>query len=295
MREAPLDPFAILAALGLATPTRATPVLGGADTALWRVEAHHQVYALRVLRPDQAGQARRELAAMTAASAGGVPAPGVHVAGTWHDHPVIVLEWCPGHTLFQAIERDPGHAHQLGLAFGHALAAIHALPAPAALAGATASWIEWASPDAALHARLLDLTGRRQSLLHLDYHPLNVLVDGQRVTAVLDWANARSGDPRADLARTISLLSLAPVAPELPPAAWAATRRALITGTRAGYRSVAGPPRQMAPFLAWAGLVMERDLAPRLGRLDLPWLTAAYLDRVRAWTAAWRARAGLGG
>ncbi|MDQ3695928.1 MAG: phosphotransferase [Chloroflexota bacterium] len=294
MPESPLDPFAILAALGLATPARATPVLGGADTALWRVEAHHRVYALRVLRPDQAGQAQRELAAMTAASAGGVPAPGVHAVGTWQDHPVIVLEWRPGQTLLRAVERDPSRAREFGLAFGRALAAIHALPAPAALVGGT-SWIEWASPDAALRARLLDLTGRREVLLHLDYHPLNVLVDDERVTAVLDWANARTGDPRADLARTISLLSLAPAAPALPPATWVAARRALMTGTRDGYRAIAGPQRQMAPFLAWAGMVMERDLTPRLDRPDLPWLTAAYLDQVRTWTARWRARAGIPG
>ncbi|MGH2601894.1 MAG: hypothetical protein ACRDJ9_21230, partial [Dehalococcoidia bacterium] len=85
----------------------------------------------------------------------------------------------------------------------------------------------------------------------------------------------------------------APVVVEPPPAIWTAALRALITGWRAGYRSLAGRPRQMAPFYAWAGAVMIKDLSPRLGRSDLPWLTSAYLDRVRAWTTRWRARAGL--
>src|SRR5438132_39917 len=42
------------------------------------------------------------------------------------------------------------------------------------------------------------------ALLHLDYHLLNVMTDRSRVTGVLDWTNARAGDPRADLARTFT-------------------------------------------------------------------------------------------
>jgi aminoglycoside phosphotransferase (APT) family kinase protein len=54
------------------------------------------------------------------------------------------------------------------------------------------------------------------SVLHLDYHPLNVLTDGREITCVLDWANVAIGDRRADLARTITLLRLAPLPPHFP-------------------------------------------------------------------------------
>lgn len=41
---------------------------------------------------------------------------------------------------------------------------------------------------------------RHKRLLHRDLHPLNVLWDGETITAVVDWANACIGHPHADLA-----------------------------------------------------------------------------------------------
>ena len=43
----------------------------------------------------------------------------------------------------------------------------------------------------------------RPSILHLDYNPYNVAVEGDRISGLLDWTNARIGDPRADLARDL--------------------------------------------------------------------------------------------
>ncbi len=45
------------------------------------------------------------------------------------------------------------------------------------------------------------------SLVHMDYHPLNVMVDGVRVTGVLDWMNADVGDRHLDAAMTAVILS----------------------------------------------------------------------------------------
>ena len=45
------------------------------------------------------------------------------------------------------------------------------------------------------------------SLLHMDYHPLNVLVRGFRVTAVIDWVNADAGDRHLDAGMTAAILS----------------------------------------------------------------------------------------
>lgn len=40
-------------------------------------------------------------------------------------------------------------------------------------------------------------------MLHLDLHPLNVLLGEEgAVTGVLDWANTAAGDPVLDRART---------------------------------------------------------------------------------------------
>lgn len=41
-----------------------------------------------------------------------------------------------------------------------------------------------------------------RSLIHGDFGANNLLTDGQRITAVLDWANAKYGDPLFDVANT---------------------------------------------------------------------------------------------
>ena len=67
------DPVAVLAALKLINPSRITSVTGGADATIWRVGYDDADYALRLLRADQAGLARREAEVMAAVAAAGIP------------------------------------------------------------------------------------------------------------------------------------------------------------------------------------------------------------------------------
>ena len=46
-----------------------------------------------------------------------------------------------------------------------------------------------------------------QSIVHMDYHPLNVMVDGMRLTGVIDWVNTDVGDRHLDAAMTAVILS----------------------------------------------------------------------------------------
>ena len=46
-----------------------------------------------------------------------------------------------------------------------------------------------------------------QSIVHMDYHPLNVMVDGTRLTGVIDWVNTDVGDRHLDAAMTAVILS----------------------------------------------------------------------------------------
>jgi aminoglycoside phosphotransferase (APT) family kinase protein len=283
------DPLAVLAALGLDGPSRITPVTGGADATIWRVEYGDADYALRLLRADQMAMARREAVVMAAAAAAGIPVPRVLVEGSWDNRPALLLSWMPGRLLRHELECRPWRAWALGVQFGRVQAAIHAAPVPVALHRHPVSWIEWAEPDTALRDRL-----RRSSdgemLLHLDYHPANLLMERGRVSAVLDWANARAGDRRADLARTAAILHFAPLGDRSSSVAVIA-RRAFIAGWRRGYRGLAGRVTGMAPFYAWAAAVMRQDLAPRVGRTDLPWLTPTLLADIRRWGDRWRAAA----
>jgi aminoglycoside phosphotransferase (APT) family kinase protein len=60
---------------------------------------------------------------------------------------------------------------------------------------------------ARLTARAAEFRSAPLSLLHLDYHPQNVVVSGLRVTGVIDWVNTDIGDRHLDAATTATILS----------------------------------------------------------------------------------------
>jgi hypothetical protein len=199
--------------------------------------------------------------------------------GTYLDRPALLTDWCTGRPLLDELRARPALVLALGVQFGRCQAAMHRIAAPPAL---RATWIAWAGPlRPGLGAYLERLTrGRPPRLLHLDYHPLNVLVQHGQVSAVLDWTNAHAGDPRADFARTLTILRLSP---PYGGAVERALRTLVEVGWRVGYGPLAG---DMAPFYAWAGTAMQHDLAGRF--------SAATLEPVRRWTAGWQWRVGGG-
>src|SRR5262245_51196443 len=94
-----LDPADILATLGVHDIHAVSPVQGGSDTAIWRVEHGDQTSALRVFRPEQLATYRREQAAMEAARQAMVTVPEVRAAGIWRERPALLLSWCHGAPL----------------------------------------------------------------------------------------------------------------------------------------------------------------------------------------------------
>jgi aminoglycoside phosphotransferase (APT) family kinase protein len=279
--EPQLDPRAILAALGIAGAGGIAPARGGTDTLIWRVEHRSGPLALRVFRASQAAHWRQELDALAAAAAAGIPVPAVRAAGLWRDRPATLLAWSAGEPLLQILLRRPWLASSLGRAFGRMQARLHRVAAPAGWP--PDAWLGWGAPhDPAVRAALERMTSARSMLLHLDYHPLNVLADRSQITAVLDWVNARAGDPRADVARTATILRLAP-AGRPPTLLLRLQRRALEHTWRRGYEQEHGPLGDLTAFYAWAGAVMRYDLAPRAARPGTGVL-AGELARIDAWT-----------
>jgi aminoglycoside phosphotransferase (APT) family kinase protein len=285
-----LDPRAILATLGYGDGVRAiAPVTGGYDTAIWRVDRPEGSYALRVFRPEQDRACARE-AAVLGATLPGVPVPRLHATGTWHGRPAMLIGWCPGTMLVRAFAANPARLPALAAEFGRVQARLHAAPVPAALLAERRHWLDWQRGGAGPlgeHLRTIERTP--PSLLHLDYHPLNVLVEANRVSAVLDWTNVHAGDRRADLARTLTILRLSPLPDTIPPVVARLALRLFEQNWRRGYRAVAGPVGGMAPFYAWAGVAMLNDLSPRLGK----GVTAESLAPAQQWAEYWRARAGI--
>jgi aminoglycoside phosphotransferase (APT) family kinase protein len=258
-----IDPVAVLRHLGVGGIGVAQPLTGGTDTLNWRVEAGGEAMVLRVFRPAQGPAADREATAIAAAR-GVVPVPRIVQRGTWEERPVTLLEWCPGRPLWEVLAQAPvREVEALGIEFGRTQARIHGVDAPAGWA--TDNWLHWAGETPVVD-RLRATTStmrRRPALLHLDYHPANVLVADGRISGILDWVNALAGDPRADIARTYSILIADPfVRQETWPAS------AFRHGWRSGYEQEAGRADELAPFVAWAGAVMLRDLAGRLSDDD---------------------------
>lgn len=263
-----------------------TAVQGGFDTAIWKVEHEGQTYALRVFRAGTHKNCEYERAVMEAARDAGLPVPEVHGAGVWQDRPVLLITWLAGHTVEDELRARPWRLWSLGIVFGRMQAAIHTVPAPALLRQQPEAWITWkCEGEQTLQDRLRHLSSDTGTLLHLDYHPRNVLTDGKQITGIVDWTNAHAGDPRADAARTVSILRVDPLVRK-PLIQWLGLR-IFELAWRAGYQHERGRLKDMSLFYAWAGAVIQRDLAACYKHIPHELVPA------RRWTNKWKARAGI--
>jgi aminoglycoside phosphotransferase (APT) family kinase protein len=263
----------VLRALGLPEDAALEPASGGASGSAWRVRSSGETWVLRTSGSRSMADSR--LAAMAAASAAGLPAPRLAARATVGDEEVVLLSWLPGITMLEAMTRRDVRAEALGRLAGEMQRSLHQLRAPD-----TVRALE-TDPDRPFNAGR-DVVGipAGDRLLHLDWHPLNLLVDtdGRRITGVVDWDNARRGHPLFDVARTESMLVVEPALATLP-----ATVRAMLDRFRAGWVDGYGPEAAHVPPTCrlWAGRVMLADLGPRYGP------EAPELEPVRAWTASW--------
>jgi aminoglycoside phosphotransferase (APT) family kinase protein len=297
-RSPRIEPSAVLDALGFRDVSPPEPVRGGWDTLLWRFATpdggQHslRVYDLARLRPI----AWRERVALECCAAAGLPGPRVEAAAEFDGLPAMVLSWCPGQTLLSFAERRPWAIWRLGRLFGATQARIHRVTPPAELAaGAPDEWI------ARLDARYSGLAGdvralrpSTASLIHMDFHPLNVISDGSAVTGIIDWSGAAAGDPRADLARTAITLAAAPVPPGPLAPLLNLARRLMLSAWRSGYREEAGALPDYRPFMAWAGATLLAEIELVVDRAEV-WGTPDDVRRlaglIDAWAGGAKARA----
>jgi aminoglycoside phosphotransferase (APT) family kinase protein len=238
------------------------------------------------LRPDQAANRINEryilLNRIRSRRGGlGVSVPKVHsvkLSGEWS---TMLMEWAPGRTLIRELIERPDSANRLGVEFGRVQAAIHRIPVPASVDSETKNWLTpETDAEIEIFQRIAIAKGNKQGVLvHLDFHPLNVLTDGQTITAVIDWANAAKGDPRFDIARTMSILRLEGLR---PGSILEYIQEAVIDFERGwlqGYEQTAGQLGPLSIFHAWAGLRMIRDLSGKRREDD-------FL-RMRRWAEDW--------
>ncbi len=270
----------LLAELGLPDGTSAERITSGwGGTTVWRLEREDQIEAVRLF-PDGAGEAKdREVAALQSALTGGIPVPKLLPVKQYRNRPTILTTWCLGRNVAESIAAAPWRVRQFGAEMGRVQARLHRVVAPPAVQRRTPDWIAWAGDaEQDLQDALRSQPLRSDVLLHLDYHPQNILMQDGAVTGVIDWENVRAGDPRADVARTASILWLARQSPETPR--WARPMLQLLeSGWQKGYQQEAGPLTEMPLFHAWACAAMITDLAPKVENPD-NWLSPNDLTKL---------------
>ncbi|MBM7788392.1 phosphotransferase [Tenggerimyces flavus] len=256
-----------LTAVGLPADAPCEPTTG-ATGELFRVSVGASTYALRLV--SAASAVVGVLATMDAARGAGLPVPALIRQADWTNGHALLFEWMSGLSVPEALTRDPSSAGEMGRQLGITQRHIHGITAPASLPRVKDD--PFGPPTYPIDSSGLP---DGDALLHLDWHPLNVLVDNGALTAVLDWDNARAGHPYADLARTHTLLTIDPALSQLSP-----VERKGVAELAAGWAAGYGPEASSIPAscLAWAGRAMLRDLAARC--------SAEELAPVRAWTAA---------
>ncbi|TLH59730.1 acyl-CoA dehydrogenase [Mycolicibacterium aubagnense] len=222
-----MDPAALAAvlrpALGEVTIENLRVLTGGASRATWGFSAATvndvRPLILRVGSPDEVHAGMElEAAALSRAAATGAPVPRVLAASNSPEalgDPFLVCDFVSGETIVRKIQRaldDEGRAALLAQC-AEALASIHcADPAGIGLSradelsswrreldeiGDTTATFEWAF-------RWLE---RNQPadigdpvLVHGDFRMGNLIVDGSRLAAVLDWELTHQGSRAEDLA-----------------------------------------------------------------------------------------------
>jgi aminoglycoside phosphotransferase (APT) family kinase protein len=260
--------------------TPMTPGLG--HTMLWRVSSAGPGDDL-VLRMFPAGDtvhAEREALAMRTAAAHGVPVPAVVTTGAIEDRPALLMTLAPGETVATVLERRPEDTFAIGEQLGRLLGKVNGIPAPAGLAPEGA-WLERAGPALVAVRHRLEALPNPDRLLHLDYHPENVLMDGDEVTAIIDWTNTLPGPPHLDLGRSRAILRMVRRLPDVTPEVVAGIER-FEAGLIAGHESVHGPDPEPDLTLAWGVGMLCVDFAPQAGRPE-SWVTADLVASLERW------------
>jgi hypothetical protein len=294
--EPNIDPRAALAALGYPEATEPQRVKGGWETLLWRFATPDgREHSLRVHHlPEREEFARRERLALQACEKGGLPAPRLEATGEFQELPAMVLSWCPGRPLLSYVEQRPWAIWRLGRLFGLTQALMHAVtPPPEFIATAPDDWLSRLDEeymDLASHAKTLGLS--TSSLIHMDFHPLNLISDGAAVTGVIDWPRAAAGDPRADLARTEITLLAAPIPPGPLSAFLNLARRLILRAWRSGYREAAGLMPDYRPFRAWAGATLLAEMIPIIDQPNV-WGTRKDIEKFQRLVDVWARDAGV--
>jgi Ser/Thr protein kinase RdoA (MazF antagonist) len=167
----------------------------------------------------------------------GYPVPAVDSVSD--DGTELVMERVDGPSLLGAIERRPWTVRRQGAVLARLHRSLHDIPGPDFLPSAP--------------------VGSGDRLIHLDLHPLNVIL-GPKGPVVIDWTNAARGDPAVDVGLAWVLLASGEL-----PGGGLKTRvlsygRSLLISSFLAHADLAGVKSQLRDVVGWK--VNDPNMSP---------------------------------
>ena len=196
----------------------------------------HEDLILRIYPGDDAlGKSTREFNVMKQLKDSGYPVPEVFILETEKSpfsKPFVIMEKINGPLLIRVIEESPEDKQkELISVFSRLFVDLHILdwkpftrdPSQYASGGlATVIKKELSNWEKLVHSfemnefdpvfawlwdRIDDIHWLQPSLIHMDFHPLNIILNEEGKPFVIDWTSAQVADSRLDLAWTLLLMS----------------------------------------------------------------------------------------
>ena len=230
-----------------------TGLLPGGEHQAWAVrDGAGSELVLKVFAPTHLARVERAVGTALRVRDRGVPIPDPYVVGVAGGSAYTLQARCPGtvpdrleeaHALRllgfwdahrDAVPEGSDWPERVIAALRRGDAELFAEHAPIRAAGRPAAGLLGEIIEVGRHADPMIL--RRTDAMHGDWHHRNLLVDGEDVTAVIDWENARPGDARFDLLLLgywTSVYAGTGVAPRAATAVTAATDREVEPEARA--------------------------------------------------------------
>jgi aminoglycoside phosphotransferase (APT) family kinase protein len=198
--------------------------LGGTLPEGWPARVVLRVYP----HADQDAKLEREFAVQKFTSERGFPAPKPLLAakaGELWELPFMLMARAPGTQAMKAFPH-PLRMRQMTRAMAALQARLHALPTDGCpltydrplidrmLEEPRDQLTKWPAETPTRGLRWLEenagiVRDEQPVLLHNDYHPINIVAEGDELTA-LDWSDATIGDRHSDVARTLGVFRMAP-------------------------------------------------------------------------------------
>jgi aminoglycoside phosphotransferase (APT) family kinase protein len=140
--------------------------------------------------------------------------------------PFLLMEWVPGQTLIDLLCDRPWRIWGGPVQMAEMHARLHRLPS-AGFPHPPGPFLERRLDEMRELIRAYGINGMRAGfdwlwqhrpelparpcIIHLDFHPMNLLFEHDACSAILDWNESDVGDPHADVAATVVLLNSAPI------------------------------------------------------------------------------------